>query len=168
MKSKILTLLLAGVMSISLASCGGAAKAPEASGSAQASEAAAVSDTEISSSDAESPKPAKESETDGTSSSAQASNPAGAEEKEAEKNGDIYILFTSDVHCGVNRGFGYAGLKRVKDTLEEKGYETILVDDGDSIQGEEIGTLSKGETIVDPMNEIGYDVAIPGNHEFDY
>ena len=168
MKSKILTLLLAGVMSISLASCGGAAKAPEASGSAQASEAAAVSDTEISSSDAESPEPAKESETDGTSSSAQASNPVGAEEKEAEKNGDIYILFTSDVHCGVNRGFGYAGLKRVKDTLEEKGYETILVDDGDSIQGEAIGTLSKGEAIVDLMNEIGYDVAIPGNHEFDY
>lgn len=85
-----------------------------------------------------------------------------------EKNGDIYILFTSDVHCGVSRGFGYAGLKRVKDTLEKNGYETILVDDGDSIQGEAIGTLSKGEAIVNLMNEAGYDVAIPGNHEFDY
>ena len=32
-------------------------------------------------------------------------------EEPAEKNGDIYILYTSDVHCGVDQGFGYAGLK---------------------------------------------------------
>ena len=107
-------------------------------------------------------------EQDETSSTAQSPTPAETEEKAADKNGDIYILFTSDVHCGVNQGFGYAGLERVKDTLEENGYETILVDDGDSIQGEAIGTLSKGEAIVDLMNEVGYDVAIPGNHEFDY
>ena len=44
----------------------------------------------------------------------------------------------------------------------------LLVDAGDAIQGGVIGTLSKGEYIVDIMNEIGYDVAIPGNHEFDY
>lgn len=42
-----------------------------------------------------------------------------------------------------------------------------MVDDGDSIQGEAIGTLSKGEAVVNLMNEVGYDVAIPGNHEFD-
>ena len=112
MKSKILTLLLAGVMSISLVSCGGAAKAPEASGSAQASEAAAVSDTESPSSEAEAPEPVKESETDGAPGTAQASNPDGAEEKEAEKNGDIYILFTSDVHCGEARE-RHAGGKRI-------------------------------------------------------
>lgn len=44
------------------------------------------------------------------------------------------------MHCGVEQGFGYAGLQQVRDTLESKGYETILVDDGDSIQGEAIGT----------------------------
>ncbi len=91
-----------------------------------------------------------------------------AESSEAETGKDIYILCTSDVHCGVDQGFGYAGLKQVRDTLEAKGYETILVDDGDSIQGEALGTLSKGEAMVDLMNDIGYDVAIPGNHEFDY
>lgn len=90
-----------------------------------------------------------------------------AEEK-AEKNGDIYILFTSDVHCGIDQGFGYAGLQQVRDTLEAQGYETILVDDGDAIQGEPIGTLSEGEAIIDLMNDLKYDVAIPGNHEFDY
>ena len=94
--------------------------------------------------------------------------PAAPRDAEPERNGEIYVLFTSDVHCGVDQGFGYAGLKQIRDTLEARGYTTILVDDGDSIQGEAIGTLSKGETIVKLMNDVGYDVAIPGNHEFDY
>lgn len=113
MKSRILTLILAGVMSISLLSCGGTAKTPDPSASAQSAEVSAVSVTEATASSVES------SETGKTSSSTQESNPAESEEKEVEKNGDIYILFTSDVHCGVSRGFGYVGLKRVKDTLEK-------------------------------------------------
>ena len=44
----------------------------------------------------------------------------------------------------------------------------LLVDNGDAIQGEPIGTMTKGEAIIDIMNVMGYDVAIPGNHEFDY
>ena len=87
---------------------------------------------------------------------------------EAEKNGEIYILFTSDVHCGVGQGFGYAGLRQIRDTLEAEGYTTLLVDDGDSLQGEAIGTLTKGEAVLELMNQMGYDAAIPGNHEFDY
>lgn len=84
------------------------------------------------------------------------------------KTGDIIILYTSDVHCGIDKGFGYAGLKAVRDSFEAKGYETILVDNGDAIQGELIGSASKGEDIIELMNEINYDLAIPGNHEFDY
>ena len=42
------------------------------------------------------------------------------------------------------------------------------VDAGDAIQGAPIGKLSTGEAITNIMNEIGYDFAIPGNHEFDY
>ncbi|MCR4588735.1 MAG: bifunctional metallophosphatase/5'-nucleotidase [Lachnospiraceae bacterium] len=91
-----------------------------------------------------------------------------AEETAIEKNGEIYILCTSDVHCGIDQGFGYAGLQQVRDTLEAQGYETLLIDDGDAIQGEAIGTLSKGESIIELMNDLQYDIAIPGNHEFDY
>ena len=85
-----------------------------------------------------------------------------------EKNGEIYVLYTSDVHCGVDQGFGYAGLYQIRETLEAQGYDTILVDDGDAIQGELLGLLTKGEAIIDMMNAMKYDVAIPGNHEFDY
>jgi len=95
-------------------------------------------------------------------------SPDKTPEPAVEKNGDIVILFTSDVHCGVNQGFGYAGLQQVRDYLIAQGNDVILVDDGDSIQGEPIGTISKGEALVNLMNQIGYSVAIPGNHEFDY
>lgn len=88
--------------------------------------------------------------------------------EEAGKNGETYILCTSDVHCGVDQGFGFAGLSRIMNTLESQGYEVILIDDGDAIQGEAMGAFTKGEAIIELMNTVGYDIAIPGNHEFDY
>ena len=100
--------------------------------------------------------------------------PAGADESVPpedpvpEKNGDVMILFTSDVHCGLEDGFGYAGLQQIRDNMEAEGYTTILVDNGDAVQGEAVGTLSKGEAVIRLMNALGYDVAVPGNHEFDY
>ena len=85
-----------------------------------------------------------------------------------EKNGEVYVLFTSDVHCGVDQGFGYAGLAQIRDMLEAQGFTVVLADDGDAIQGEPIGMLTRGEAVITLMNKMGYDVAIPGNHEFDY
>ncbi len=84
------------------------------------------------------------------------------------KSNDIVILGTSDVHCGIDQNIGYAGLAAYKKALAETHNYVALVDAGDAIQGDTIGTLSKGEYIVDIMNEVGYDVVTPGNHEFDY
>ena len=89
-------------------------------------------------------------------------------EGEEETRTDVVILFTSDVHCGIDQGFGYAGLQQIRDSLIAQGNVVILVDDGDNVQGEPIGTMTKGEALVDLMNKAGYEVAIPGNHEFDY
>ena len=86
----------------------------------------------------------------------------------ADGEKDIVILYTSDIHCGIDQGFGYAGLQQVRDYLIAQGNDVILVDDGDNIQGEPIGTMTKGEALIDLMNQMGYSVAIPGNHEFDY
>ena len=80
---------------------------------------------------------------------------------------NLVVLFTSDVHCGVDQGWGYAGLYAVKESLSADNY-VLLVDVGDAIQGEPIGTMTTGEAIIDIMNAVGYDIAIPGNHEFDY
>ena len=86
----------------------------------------------------------------------------------ADDTKGVCILFTSDVHCGMDEGFGYVGLQQVRDVLEEQGYVTLLVDDGDYTQGEPIGTLTQGEALITLMNDLKYDVATIGNHEFDY
>ena len=89
-----------------------------------------------------------------------------AEEDAAEK--DLIILYTSDVHCGIDEGWGYAGLYDMKRALAADGYDVLLVDDGDHYQGEASGTMTTGEAILEIMNTVGYDVVIPGNHDFDY
>ena len=85
-----------------------------------------------------------------------------------EKSNDIVILYTNDVHCAVDDNIGYAGLAAYKKEMQAAYNYVALVDCGDSVQGDVIGTLSKGEYLVDIMNEVGYDFAAFGNHEFDY
>ena len=80
---------------------------------------------------------------------------------------NLVVLYTSDVHCGIDQNWGYAGLYAMKEQYEKDNY-VLLVDDGDAIQGEPVGTLTRGEAVIDIMNAVGYDIAIPGNHEFDY
>lgn len=92
----------------------------------------------------------------------------GAEGTESK---GVVILHTNDVHCGFeadDSSFGVADLAAYKAHLEDEGYDVILVDAGDFVQGGVIGTLSDGEYPMQIMNELGYDVAVPGNHEFDY
>ncbi|MBQ1565854.1 MAG: bifunctional metallophosphatase/5'-nucleotidase [Clostridia bacterium] len=94
--------------------------------------------------------------------------PAPEPEPVPEPDNSIVILYTNDTHCGVTDGMGFDGVARVKTALEAAGKNVILVDNGDAVQGDVIGTLSKGEAIIDLMNAMGYDVATIGNHEFDY
>ena len=94
---------------------------------------------------------------------------AFAETAETEvEHQPVVVLYTNDVHCGIEDAIGYAGLAAYEKAYEKLGYEVILVDNGDAIQGGPIGTLSKGEYIIDIMNAVGYDIATIGNHEFDY
>ena len=72
------------------------------------------------------------------------------------------------MHCAIDENIGYAGLAAYKKAFEKAGYDVLLADNGDAVQGGPVGTLSKGEYIIDLMNAAGYDVATIGNHEFDY
>ena len=84
------------------------------------------------------------------------------------KSNDIVILHTDDVHCGVTDGMGYAGVAAYKAEMLKTHNYVALVDCGDAIQGGTVGTLSGGSYLVDIMNEVGYDFATFGNHEYDY
>ncbi len=83
----------------------------------------------------------------------------------AQTDKDTIILYTNDVHCAID---DYSKLAAYAAQLEADGQDVIIVDAGDAIQGEVIGSLTQGEAIVDLMNAVGYDYAVPGNHEFDY
>ena len=91
-----------------------------------------------------------------------------ATRKLQELSDDIIILHTNDVHCGIMDKIGYDGLSLYKKEMQKKYKNVITVDVGDHIQGGTIGLLSKGEDIINIMNQVGYDVATLGNHEFDY
>ncbi|WP_426351217.1 5'-nucleotidase C-terminal domain-containing protein [Alloiococcus sp. CFN-8] len=100
---------------------------------------------------------------------------ASAEEATAKAK-DIVVLYTNDIHCAIEDSdttdktniIGYDGLAAYKKELVAAGKDVTLVDVGDFVQGGAIGTLSKGEYIIDIMNYVGYDLVTPGNHEFDY
>lgn len=79
--------------------------------------------------------------------------------------GDIVILYDNDAHCAVD---GYASIAALKKDMKEKTDYVSVVSSGDFIQGATIGALSKGENIINIMNQVGYDVVTLGNHEFDY
>ena len=94
-------------------------------------------------------------------------NICGISEVKAQGN-DIMILYTNDVHCAADDDIGYAGLAAYKEWCEEKTPYVTLVDCGDALQGNALGTISHGEYPVEIMNRVGYDFAVLGNHEFDY
>ncbi len=94
-----------------------------------------------------------------------------AVQAQAAASDDIVILYTNDVHCAVDASdtsLGYATVAAYKKAMQAEYNYVTLVDCGDAIQGAAIGTLSKGSYIVDIMNQTGYDLAVPGNHDFDY
>lgn len=84
------------------------------------------------------------------------------------KSDDIVVLYTNDVHSGIDDNIGYAGLAAYKAEKLKQTNHVTLVDAGDAIQGGTSGALSKGQYPIDIMNKVGYDIAVPGNHEFDY
>lgn len=86
----------------------------------------------------------------------------------ARENSDIVILYTNDVHCGVEDNIGYAGLALYREQMLKETPYVTLVDAGDFAQGATIGSVSGGEYIAEIMNKVGYEIAVPGNHEFDY
>jgi 2',3'-cyclic-nucleotide 2'-phosphodiesterase (5'-nucleotidase family) len=94
------------------------------------------------------------------------------------------ILHTSDIHAQINthdefflekgsvvykkRG-GMAVLKTMLNSLRlENPGNTILIDGGDCFQGGGVAALTEGRGIIPLMNNIGYDLLLPGNWEVVY
>jgi len=96
----------------------------------------------------------------------------------------ITILHTADIHSQLSthdeffwengkpvykkRG-GFAVLKTMLNTLrKDNPGNTLVIDGGDCFQGGGVAALSEGRAIIPLINNIGYDLMLPGNWEVVY
>ena len=96
----------------------------------------------------------------------------------------VSLLHTADIHSQLlvhdeffieqgepvykKRG-GFATLKTMINQLRnENAQNTMVIDGGDCFQGGGVAALTKGQAIVPLMNNIGYDLMLPGNWEVVY
>lgn len=96
----------------------------------------------------------------------------------------VTLLYTADIHGQLHthdefflergkpvykkRG-GFGVLKTMLHSLKAENPEnTLILDAGDCFQGSGVAALSKGEALVPLMNNIGYDLVLPGNWEVVY
>lgn len=94
------------------------------------------------------------------------------------------ILWTNDIHGGIDPydatfmnpdfppalGGGGSHATYINDIRQDSDKEArdhLLVDAGDFFQGHPVGTVSKGRAVIEYMNNIGYDLLVIGNHEYD-
>lgn len=83
----------------------------------------------------------------------------------------ITILHTNDIHARAveqSPAMGFAKVAGIVDKYRSENPNTLLLDAGDAVHGTTFATLVRGESIVQVMNEIGYQAMVPGNHEFNY
>lgn len=171
---------LVGNCSIALASMFLLWQAP----TALASDEAAVNTTdatteEVTSTENSAPAAAQPAEeaTMNEASAEEAKEPGAVAENAAEevanKEKDIVIIHTNDIHGRLeenkrNKVIGVAKLDTVVQDERAKDQLTLLLDAGDAFQGLPISNSSKGEDLAHIMNEMGYDAMVVGNHEFDF
>jgi 5'-nucleotidase / UDP-sugar diphosphatase len=84
----------------------------------------------------------------------------------------ITILHTNDSHSKVKEGpyegMGFAKMATLIKQYEAANENTLLLDAGDTFHGTPFATLSKGESIAELFNALGYDGLAAGNHDFNY
>ncbi len=96
----------------------------------------------------------------------------------------LTLLHTADIHSQLTthdeffmengkpvfkkRG-GFATMKSMINTIRNQNRaNTLLIDGGDCFQGSGVAAMSKGTAIIPLMNNIGYDIMLPGNWEVVY
>jgi len=79
---------------------------------------------------------------------------------------DTLVVHTNDVHGRFLDNTGYDGLSAFIQECKANGDEVILVDAGDAFQGLSQANYFQGLSSVDLMNQLGYQVMVPGNNDY--
>ena len=94
--------------------------------------------------------------------------PGAAFGADAAAAGDIVILYSGDMHGGVDSNLGLAGLAALANEKRAQGDYVELVDAGDAVSGTTLASTTQGKYVIEAMNLAGYGIAVPGVHDFDY
>lgn len=85
---------------------------------------------------------------------------------------DLYIFHTNDVHARVTEGedgsIGYSKLSSIIKQARNVTDNVLVIDAGDVTHGTNFANFFNGSTIGDLLALVGYDVVVPGNHDFNY
>ncbi len=84
---------------------------------------------------------------------------------------DLIILHSNDIHGRIEMDEGLLGMPYIGAIIADyrERYDHILVmDAGDTIHGRPITNTLDGTSAVDAMNAAGYDIMVPGNHDFNF
>lgn len=93
---------------------------------------------------------------------------------ELPTNHDFTIYYLNDTHGSYARldEFNEAGMAYISTYLKNKKSDnpddTLILSGGDMFQGGYESNETRGQIMVDAMNEIGFDAMVLGNHEFDW
>lgn len=102
-----------------------------------------------------------------------------SESEETEEDQPIYIVYTNDIHSYIYNtvkddndedkpGLRMSNIAAMISDMKAEGKKVILVDAGDELQGDVYGAFDEGESVIELMNACGYNLATPGNHDFDF
>lgn len=100
-------------------------------------------------------------------------------DKKDNRKDDIVIVYTNDIHSYIGNTKENENKEKVPalrlnnvsgyvNELKKEYKNVLLVDAGDEVQGTFYGSIDSGVDIIDIMNKTGYDLATPGNHDFDF
>ncbi len=88
---------------------------------------------------------------------------------------DLVVLHTNDIHGRIETELDedepIMGIPIISTLIAEyrEEHDNVLVmDAGDTIHGRSIANQLEGSSVVDTMNAAGYDVMVPGNHDFNF
>lgn len=87
--------------------------------------------------------------------------------------GEIFLFQTTDLHGSIHNSGNHSGasavLSGMAEDVKQCGREkSILIDCGDLLQGSLESSMDQGKTMIRLLNTAGYDVWVPGNHDFEF
>lgn len=97
----------------------------------------------------------------------------GCKEEELDTSITTLTIYTiNDFHGALFEEGNSKGIFKIGDFLikekENNPDSTLIISAGDMFQGTAVSSMTRGRSVVDAMNIIGFDAMTIGNHEFDW